>query len=161
MSTYALVSAIDEVLRAAEFTDRPEDPVGKGWRWLPLIVQEGETDGYAVGAESVVQTVKPPPIPEPVIPEEISDRQFAHVLKNRGVITHAEAMAFVQTGTVPAALAAVVAAIPDQTAREDAELLLAGATVFQRHHPMTEAVRAAMGWTVEQVDALWSDGALL
>ena len=159
MSTYALVDSADEVLRTEAFDERPGDPIGKGWRWLPLVTQEGEPAGYTVGEDEVVLTVlPPPPPPPPPIPEEISDRQFAHVLKNRGAITHAEAMAFVQTGTVPAALAAIVAAIPDQSAREDAELLLAGATVFMRHHPMTEMLLAAMGWTPEQADKLWTDG---
>lgn len=99
----------------------------------------------------------PPPPPNNVPPvTTISDRQFAHALKLMDIITHDEAMAFVQTGTIPVVLASFVSAIPDQSQREDAELLLAGATEFRRHHPATAALAAGLGWTSEQVDELWA-----
>lgn len=95
------------------------------------------------------------------VPQQISDRQFAQALKDAGVISFAEALAFVQTGTIPPALQATVDAITDQETREAAMLLLAGATVFERVHPMTEALRGAMGWSAEQTDDLWRAAAEL
>lgn len=90
----------------------------------------------------------------PPVPEQISDRQFAHALRIQGTITQEEAMAFVQTGTIPAALQAVINQLP-MGVRPDAELLLAGATVFNRNHSMVEALRQGLGWSAEDVDDLW------
>lgn len=86
---------------------------------------------------------------------DISDRQFAQQLKVAGLISQAEAMAFVQTGTIPAALKAIVDAIQDQTDREAAELMIAGATVFKRDHPLVVALGQAYGMNWQQLDALW------
>ena len=83
---------------------------------------------------------------------DISDRQFFQQAAIMGLITREEALAAVKTGAIPAALSAVVNTIPDADAKFAAEMLLSGATTFQRHHPFTEAVGAAMGMTSEQVD---------
>lgn len=95
------------------------------------------------------------------VTEIISDRQFAQALRKLGFLTHEEAMAFVQTGTIPDALMAVVNAIQDQEQRQDVEMLLCGAIEFRRHHPVTLAVAATMNWTEEQVDDLWTLAASL
>lgn len=115
----------------------------------------------ALGPAPTWQDVARIVAPSQPVPQEISDRQFVHALKNAGIITFAEALAFVQTGTIPAALQKVLDGIPYQEQREDAELLLAGATVFRRDHPTTEALRVGMGWTSEQTDDLWRAGAAL
>lgn len=94
-------------------------------------------------------------IPPPSPPEEISDRQFAHQLAIAGVITQAEALDFVKTGTIPAALQAIVDAIADDDARFDAEMFISGATIFKRNHPLTIAIGSAYGWTSEQMDTFW------
>lgn len=86
---------------------------------------------------------------------DISDRQFAQQLKAAGLITHAEALAFVATGTVPAALQALVDAIDDQAEREAAEILIAGATVFKRNHPLVTALGQAYGMTERELSAFW------
>lgn len=112
------------------------------------IVEVGEAD-VAIG-DLWNGTAFSKPLPPP--PDAISDRQFFQALALNGVITMPEALAAVQTGTLPAALAAIVAAIPDATARFNAEMLLSGATVFERKHPLTAQVAAAEGWTTEQVD---------
>ncbi len=91
------------------------------------------------------------PPPEPV-PPSISDRQFAHELRVQGVITQAEALAFVSRGELPAGLSALIESLPTQQARDDAELLLAGATVFERRHPLTAVLAAGFGWTEAQTD---------
>ncbi len=91
----------------------------------------------------------------------ISDRQFAQALKLAGVITFQEALAFVQVGAIPALLQGAVDAIQDQDIREAAEMLIAGATQFERFHPMTVALGTALGWTADQMDALWASAAAL
>ena len=37
-----------------------------------------------------------------------------------------------------------------------ARMLLGGATVFERNHPMTIAIGASYGWTSEQVDGFFA-----
>lgn len=143
-----------------KYPSKPDDIKHKGVSWYPVVRGFGEPFDGLVDGEHIIRTVDPATLPRPV-PFQISDRQFAHALKNAGVITHQEAMEFVQTGTIPAALKTVVDAIADREQREAAELLLAGATVFQRGHPMTEALRSAMKWTKEQTDDLWRAGASL
>lgn len=91
------------------------------------------------------------PPPEPV-PASISDRQFAHELRTRGLITQAEALSFVARGEIPAPLQALIDALPTAQARDDAELLLAGATVFERAHPLTAIFAAGFGWDETQTD---------
>lgn len=125
------------------------------------LVLFGARADFNDGAYRIVAREREAADPVAPVPATVSDRQFAHALKNAGVITHAEAMAFVQTGTIPAALQAMIDAIEDQQRREDTELLLAGATVFERGHPMTEALRVGMGKTAAEVDDLWRAAAAL
>lgn len=99
--------------------------------------------------------------PPPPVPESISDRQFAHVLAVNGLISQAEALAWVTVGTVPEQVQTVVDNMPDPDIRFGAQMLLSGATIFERHHPMTEALASALGKTPEQTDALWVQGAAL
>ncbi|MCA3184385.1 MAG: hypothetical protein INH13_12335 [Cupriavidus sp.] len=90
-----------------------------------------------------------PPLP---VPASISDRQFAHELRARGIITQAEALAFVARGQLPGALAALIAALPTPSARDDAELLIVGATNFERAHPFTKTLAARFGWSSNYID---------
>lgn len=92
--------------------------------------------------------------PEPV-PDEISDRQFAQALADLGVISRAEALAFVKRGEVPAALQAAIDAIPGEEERFAADMQVSGATTFERQHPSTLALAQALGWSDAQMDDLW------
>jgi hypothetical protein len=40
-------------------------------------------------------------------------------------------------------------------------MILSGATVFERNHPMTIAIGEAYGWTSEQVDGFFRTAAAL
>lgn len=91
------------------------------------------------------------------VPEEISDRQFAMGLAIAGLITQAEALAFVKTGEVPAALQAMIGAIEDDDARFEAEMLVSGATVFKRSHPLVSMIASQVGWSEQQTDQFWYD----
>jgi hypothetical protein len=146
----------------------PEDLLALGWLHFE---QDEIPDGKVatassdeVAADKVVRhwTLEdaPPPPPEPV-PETISDRQFAQALATTGVITRDEARAWVKVGDVPAALAAVVDAIGDDDVKFATQMLLEGATQFERHHPQTLALAAAMQWADPQLDALWTMAAAL
>jgi hypothetical protein len=57
-------------------------------------------------------------------------------------------------------LLAIINAMPaDQ--QFAAKMLVSGATVFERSHPMTVAIGTAYGWTSAQIDALFSAAAAL
>lgn len=130
-------------------------------------------DGAIIGPEHEIEwaayqawllaggVVNPVPVPPPVVPETISDRQFFQQAAIAGLITQAEALAAVQTGTVPAVLMNVINALPDAMQKFAAQMILAGATSFNRHHPLTEAVGAALGWTDAQIDQFFIDAAAL
>ncbi|WWT39860.1 tail fibers protein [Microcystis phage Mwe-JY25] len=99
-----------------------------------------------------------PPLP---IPASITYGQFARALRLNGTITHAEAVAFGRTRAMPAALQAIIDGLPNQTAREDAELWLTTASVFERGHSLTSAIGAAFGWAPQQVDQFFRDAAAI
>ena len=94
------------------------------------------------------------------VPQTISDRQFFQQLAIAKVISQEEALAAVKTGDIPAALSGFIAAL-DDASRFNAEMLLSGATVFQRNHPLTNAVAMAQGMTADQVDEFFRQAAKL
>lgn len=94
------------------------------------------------------------------VPEEISDRQFFQQLAVMQVITENEALDAVKTGTIPAMLASYISTLPIET-QFPAQMLVSGAVTFKRHHPMTLALAAGMGWTDDQVDDLWRAASIL
>lgn len=125
-------------------------------------VRNGPQDEEAARAPDVVP---PDPYedryPTGPVPEAISDRQFVAALKSIGLVTHAEALAFVRTGDLPAALSEAIAELPDEDEREEAELLVSGAYEFRRPSPLVSAFAAGLGWTQRQVDDLWRSASAL
>lgn len=103
----------------------------------------------------VIEDYAPPPEP---VPESVSDRQFFQALALDGMISEAEALAAVQTGALPAPIAAIIDAMPDQFA---ARMLLSGATTFERRHPLTDALASALGYSPAQTDDLFRVAASL
>lgn len=99
--------------------------------------------------------------PPPPVPESISDRQFAEQLAIDGLISIQEGLDWVSAGIVPTQLQTIVDAIEDPAMNRSANFLLRGATVFERRHPMTEFLGAALGKTSDDLDAIWRNGALL
>ena len=63
-------------------------------------------------------------------------------------------MVAVKTGELPALIAAYVAELPDAE-KFSAEMLLSGATVFERAHPFTARFGVAMNWSAEHLDDFW------
>lgn len=94
-----------------------------------------------------------------VLPDlaDITDRQFADGLWDEGVITYEEADAFVSNGSVPAALEAILALLPDddtgkRTPRKTARNLVRGAKTYRFADPLVEFVREAL----EATDPKWT-----
>lgn len=101
------------------------------------------------------QAAEPPPASTPTpdpnaVPASISDRQFFQQLAVLGVITEDEALA-ANAAIIPAALVAIIDQMPAEQ-QFAAKMLVSGATVFERNHPMTEAIGVSYGWTSEQID---------
>lgn len=94
------------------------------------------------------------------VPQTISDRQFFQQLAIAKVISQEEALAAVKTGDIPAALSGFIAAL-DDAARFNAEMLLSGATIFARNHPLTDSIAAAQGMTPQQIDDFFRAAAAL
>lgn len=122
------------------------------------------TDNAIIGPENTLDweeyqtwlsegnTPEEPETETPTVPLTISDRQFFQQAAILGIISQPEALAAVQTGTIPPVLQSIVDGIQDPTEKFAATMLLAGATVFERNHPFTNAVGAALGWSNEQID---------
>lgn len=95
------------------------------------------------------------------VPQIISDRQFFQMAAMDGLVTMDEALAAVQTGAIPPLLQTIVDGIADPLQQFGAKMLLSGATIYDRNHPLTEAVVAHLGWTSDQVDQFFIQAAKL
>jgi len=95
-----------------------------------------------------------------LVPASISDRQFYQQLAVNGNITQAEALAAVTTGTIPAAMAALVQQLPSGN-QFAAKMLLSGATVFERAHPLTSTLGQMYGMDAAALDLFWQQAAML
>mgnify|MGYP001767775358 CR=1 FL=1 len=118
--------------------------------WVPTFttvatgIDAVEIPAHVCAGHRLVNGSWVPPDPEPdPVPGSISRRQFILSARNMGFCTQAEALAFVTTGALPGALQSVVDALPTQTARDDATITIAGATTFERDHPLTLAIGGA------------------
>lgn len=137
-----------------EFRNLPERPANiphKSVTWYPVTREYGEPFQGVSGGAYIVRTVDPASLPPPV-PAQISDRQFFHVLALNNSITQDEALAAVKTGDIPVTLMALVDQLPDKFG---AEMLISGATIFERKHPLTNVLGAAMGYSEAQIDDLF------
>ena len=78
-----------------------------------------------------------------------------------GKITPAEALAAVKTGDIPDAMQAMVDAISDPDQRFGAQMLISGATVFERNNILVDTFAAGYGWSAEQTDEFFRFAATL
>jgi hypothetical protein len=101
----------------------------------------------------VVDAADVPPLPPPV-PPVVTDRQLFQALAAEGLVPPAEALAAVRTGELPAAFRTVLDAMPEGE-RFAAEMVLSGATSFERGHPLTAAIGAGLGLSPEGIDELF------
>ncbi|KQO95587.1 hypothetical protein ASF33_09930 [Methylobacterium sp. Leaf92] len=108
-------------------------------------------------------SLPPPP------PKAISDRQFAQALALAGTISEAEALDWAARGELPQALDDALDHIPEANGRRfGARMMLAGATTFERSHPLTGQlggllINPATGkpYDAAALDTLWAEAATL
>lgn len=159
---------IVELVEAGTWTWRDLKPRGLAAAW-PVVVPDGKeivdaTRRFEQGSDhkwrEVYDLIDKPP-PRKVVPLTISDRQFFQQLAVEGTISREEALEAVKIGKLPPTLEALVAAIADEDDRFNAEMLLSGATTFERHHPMTDVIAAATGRSTDQTDDFFIAAALL
>lgn len=70
-------------------------------------------------------------------------------------------LALERSGTTLESVDAAIAAIQDPTARLEASIMWASATLFLRTDPVLVSLAASMGFVDERLDALWLWGATL
>jgi hypothetical protein len=115
------------------------------------LKEDWEDKGHAIA--------DPPALP-PQVPEVISDRQFFQQLAVQGIITQAEALAAVKTGDIPAALQALIDALPAEQ-KFPAEMIVSGAVEFHRGSVLVREIAQAYGWSADEVDTLWRNAGTL
>lgn len=129
---------------------------------LPLLAEEKDPEAVAVAHASLMTIIEADAaerlasvtLPPGPVPERISDRQFFQGLATTGLILKEEALAAVKTGEIPAALGAFLEDVSEDE-RFAAHMLLAGATVFERSHPLTIGIAAKAGMSPQELDAFW------
>lgn len=122
---------------------------------------EDGNGGFLVPVDEPGDDPYPHGLPAEGVPAEVSDRQLAQMFAEMGEIPWEEAHAWGEEGKIPARLMSAIALIPDEISRNRARMHLGSATIFRRNHPMTVALGKALGWTPDQLDALWKAAAQL
>ncbi|QNQ40963.1 MULTISPECIES: hypothetical protein [Brucella] len=154
--------AVDDNSRVVSMTDDFQESQIAGYTLVGIDTDFGFTfgpGGTVYGANWTGTEIIPNA--SDIVPEEISRRQFFQQLAVAGIITNAEALAAMKSGTVPQALQAIIDALPTEQDRFTAEMLVIGADTFNRLHALTETVRLAMQWTEEQRDSFWLEASKL
>lgn len=151
----------------------PHDPALAGKSWADLAAATSAEHPYGL-----LQTARPETTAERRAREKaeadaaataeaarigalvVSDVQFAAACAKAGIITENEAIGWVASGSLPAALAAAIDQIPEPQ-RFAARLKASGAKEFVRASPETVAIGAALGKTPAEIDALFALAATL
>ncbi|CAO4137967.1 hypothetical protein [Methylorubrum extorquens] len=142
---------------------------------MTKLLQIRDDRGRKLTLHTLADGEKPPALPdgwslEPAddaplwqpAPDAISDRQFAQALALAGTITEAEALAWAARGELPEAMEEALGQIPEADGqRFGARIMLAGATTFERTHPLTEQLGDLLGYDAAALEALWSRAAAL
>ncbi|UFW75514.1 XkdW family protein [Bradyrhizobium sp. WU425] len=88
------------------------------------------------------------------VPQTISDRQFFQQLAAESIVSKEEALSAVRVGEIPPALQMLIDGMPAEQ-QFAATMIVSGATVYDRNHPLTAQIGAAYGWTDSQIDAFF------
>ncbi|BEV44420.1 hypothetical protein [Afipia carboxidovorans] len=121
--------------------------------WLDLA-SDDDLVAVGIGVEEIAD-----PIPELYVPQSISDRQFFQQLAVQGIITEDDALA-ANAAVIPRPLLNIIDEMPVED-QFSAKMIVSGATIFERNHPMTIAIGSAYGWSAEQIDAFFIAAGLL
>jgi hypothetical protein len=122
---------------------------------MVVDVITGEAVVVELTAEEIA-ALPPPAAPEPPPPiTDVSFWQFMRAATKLNFISHAQAMAAVQSGLMPPAFADAIAELPAE-AKLDAELKFAGITRMLRSDPLFGLVVEANIATNEQIDGVFA-----
>lgn len=105
-----------------------------------IVADEAFVDAVYPGRWQLVGPVAEPPSPDPVLPA-LTRRRLR--------------LGLLSIGIRAPDVEAVIAAIPDEEAREWAMIEWQDASEYERNHPLIADVAAALDLPSEQVDALW------
>jgi hypothetical protein len=116
------------------FISRPSDPFGLGPAVRQWIVDHPEfpVDPYVPPTAEEIRSAMAP----------VTRRQLR--------------LALVRNGVSLSAVDASIAAMPNGTAKDEAQIEWADASTFDRMHPTLLLVGGALGLTAEQIDAMWA-----
>lgn len=158
MKTFAIVASDGSI------TNRIVIDSGQDWRSPEggALIEVGPDTPLLIGGYYRDGIYTPPPAPDlpaPPGPSSISDRQFFHQLAIVGIITQDDALA-ANAAVIPPPLLAIIDAMPAEQ-QFAAKMLVSGATVFERQHPMTIAIGTAYGWNDAQIDDFFRAAATL
>lgn len=140
MADYQLTSPHQNIIiRTADGMCIPFDPNNRDYMEYLIWAGNNTADPYVA------------PI---IVAESISDRQFFQQLAVEGIISQADALAS-NAAVIPPPLLALIEQLPSDQ-QFAAKMLVGGATVFKRHHPLSIAIGAAFGFNSAQMDAFWT-----
>lgn len=158
MSTFALVDdATGLVVNRIVLDNEIDWPIPIGRHLVEEV--DASFDIGGVFKDGLYSAPEPTPGMAMSIIHPISDRQFYQQLAVAGIITEDMALAS-NAAVIPAPLLALVGQMPSE-AQFAAKMILAGATVFERNHPLTEAIGQAYGMSAAEIDAFFLAAAQL
>lgn len=159
LQRFAIVDTVTkQILSVVEYEEQPPSPPPGFPEGSEAIAHEGVSADWTF--DGVDFTPPPEPTPPSVVPQTISDRQFFQQLAVEGIISEDDAISAVATGTIPPVMMPLISSMPPES-QFSAKMLLCGATVFERYHPMTSAIGTSYGMTPEQIDNFFIAASLL
>lgn len=147
--------AAAEAARDVALADQAAAEIDRDQKVSAAEAATAAADGRAAALQVQIDALTAPPAYI-----TISDRQFFQALALNDLITQEEAEAAVATGTIPAAMAALVDQLPLEQ-QFPARMLLKGETTFRSDHPLTTVLAGLYNWTPEQMVSLFDAAARL